>query len=257
MAETNYLVFHLYAPLASWGDVAVGETRPSRTHPGRSALLGLLGAALGLRREQETELAGLAAGYRFAVGVPYSGQLLRDYHTIQIPRRVAMKHYTARTRREEVQALKADMKGNATLLSAREYRCDARYHVVVETTQQAPYSLETLAEALRRPRFTLYLGRKSCPPALPLAPQILTARSALHALNHATAPPWADLVDHLHPGRIKTDKAPAIYWEDGMDMENLKAQIFITRDEPVSRRGWRFRERREYRAPWPQAGQEG
>ncbi|WP_295540003.1 CRISPR-associated protein Cas5, partial [Thiolapillus sp.] len=49
----DYLVFQLYAPLASWGGQAVGQERPSDDHPGRSALLGLLAAALGIRREEE------------------------------------------------------------------------------------------------------------------------------------------------------------------------------------------------------------
>ena len=38
-----FLVFQLVAPLAAWGDVAVGQTRGSRDAPGESALVGLLG----------------------------------------------------------------------------------------------------------------------------------------------------------------------------------------------------------------------
>ena len=33
-----YLVFQLYGPLASWGDIAVGETRPSTPIPSKSAI---------------------------------------------------------------------------------------------------------------------------------------------------------------------------------------------------------------------------
>ena len=49
----EYLVFQLYAPLASWGEEASGEIRHSATVPTRSALLGLLAAALGIRRDEE------------------------------------------------------------------------------------------------------------------------------------------------------------------------------------------------------------
>ena len=49
----KFLVFQLQAPLSSWGDTAVGEYRGSYEHPGESALIGLLGAALGIRREDE------------------------------------------------------------------------------------------------------------------------------------------------------------------------------------------------------------
>jgi len=46
----DFLVFQLQAPLASWGDTAVGEYRGSYEYPGESALLGLLAAVIwGLR----------------------------------------------------------------------------------------------------------------------------------------------------------------------------------------------------------------
>ena len=45
---TDYLLLRLYGPLASWGEIAVGESRHSAVQPSRSALLGLLGAALGI-----------------------------------------------------------------------------------------------------------------------------------------------------------------------------------------------------------------
>ena len=47
----DFLVFQLQGPMAAWGDTAVGEFRPSLDAPGLSSLVGLLGAALGLRRE--------------------------------------------------------------------------------------------------------------------------------------------------------------------------------------------------------------
>ena len=46
----DYLVFQLYGQLASWGDIAVGETRPSALTPTKSAILGLVAAALRLKR---------------------------------------------------------------------------------------------------------------------------------------------------------------------------------------------------------------
>ncbi len=57
---TEYLVFRLYAPLASWGEAAVGESRPTATYPGRGAIIGLLGAALGVRRDDDEGSAGYA-----------------------------------------------------------------------------------------------------------------------------------------------------------------------------------------------------
>jgi CRISPR-associated protein, Cas5e family len=55
----DYLVFRLYGPLASWGEPAVGGDRPTSAYPSRSAVLGLLGAALGIKRDDEAQLLSL------------------------------------------------------------------------------------------------------------------------------------------------------------------------------------------------------
>ena len=77
----NYLLFRLYGPLASWGDIAVGTHRPSYDHPSKSAVMGLLAAAVGIRRNEENKHRELAGAYNFAVlvnspgvfaGLPYS-----------------------------------------------------------------------------------------------------------------------------------------------------------------------------------------
>ena len=49
----DILVFRLYGPMASWGEIAVGENRHTANYPSKSALLGLLGAALGIERDDE------------------------------------------------------------------------------------------------------------------------------------------------------------------------------------------------------------
>jgi CRISPR system Cascade subunit CasD len=114
----DYLLFRLYGPLASWGETAVGEVRPSAAWPGRSAIIGLLAAALGIRRDEEERQRALTASYGMAVCVENRGELLRDYHTTQVPpeRRGVLHH----TRRDE---LNADTLH--TILSQRDYRTDA------------------------------------------------------------------------------------------------------------------------------------
>ena len=46
----GFLLFTLYAPMASFGEVAVGERRMSWSRPGRSAILGMVAARLGNRQ---------------------------------------------------------------------------------------------------------------------------------------------------------------------------------------------------------------
>jgi CRISPR system Cascade subunit CasD len=45
------------------------------------------------------------------------------------------------------------------------------------------YTVQQLADALAKPVFTLYLGRKSCPVSLPLQPQVVTAATLCDALE--------------------------------------------------------------------------
>lgn len=65
-----------------------------------------------------------------------------------------------------------------TVLSRRGYLCDAHFTACLTpaaappTDATPPHTLEALAEALRRPVLTPYLGRKSCPPSLPFHPRL-------------------------------------------------------------------------------------
>src|SRR6266498_4960488 len=148
----DYILFRLYGPLAAWGDIAVGEYRPSFAHPGKSAIIGLLAAALGIRRDEEDRQKSLAESCSFAVRVDSMGVLLRDYHTTQVPSaRKGVVHYT---RRSELAT--DDLN---TILSSRDYRCDAAYTVAINLADGSPYTVQQLAAALLKPVFTLYLGR--------------------------------------------------------------------------------------------------
>ncbi len=236
----DYLLFRLYGPLASWGVIAVGQERGSDTQPSKSAMIGLLAAALGIRRDEEARLAALAVGYGFAVRVESAGVLLRDYHTAQVPSASDMKKRPHRTRRDELLIPRNDLN---TVLSSREYRCDALYTVAMWALPDAPHSLAALAAALMKPQFMLYLGRKSCPLALPVQAQVVTAEHLAAALSQASFPDQAILKDHL-----KRDSSPTLHWEEGIEEHGLTALLTVTRrDQPLNRRRWQFRERRERR----------
>ena len=244
-----FLVFQLQAPLSSWGDTAVGEYRGSYDHPGESALIGLLGAALGIRRENDAAHAELRLGYSFAVGVLSSGQLLRDYHTAQVPGRAALKGRPHATRRDELAVPKSELN---TILSTRDYRQNACSLVAVLAHENAPYTLPNLADKLRQPRFVLYLGRKSCPPGAPLHPQVIDADSALAALNeygtrlNAQLEALKDRRGHapLEP----TGKVTRLYWGDGANA-GVGADLSSPRkDRLIRRQGWQFGDRTEHMA---------
>jgi len=237
----KFLLFQLYAPLVSWGDIAMGEERPSYPHPSKSAIAGLLSASLGIKREEEDRLKAVADGYSLAVFVDSAGSLLRDYHTSQVPPQKALKGYSIRTRKDELDALasyqKEQSKSIGTILSTREYRCDAYYRVAISAKENCPYTLEELCEALKKPKFHLYFGRKSCPPARPLDATIVSAKTVKSAFEIKLFEEFPFMDDSL-----------SIYWEDGIDSGFEASKTFTRRDIPTSRRQWQFDERDEHHA---------
>lgn len=231
-----YLVFRLYGPLASWGEIAVGESRHSAAYPSKSALIGLLAAALGIPRTEEARQASLASGYRFGVKLLAGGMPMRDYHTVQAPPQ--QKKVVYRTRRQELM----DEERLGTLLSAREYRCDSLSVVAVQMLPQAPFLLEELAAALEKPRFQLFLGRKSCPLAAPLLARVAdfeTLKAALDSFDGLPLiPNRSSFFEYSRP-------APRYYWEAN-DEPGMAVSMTLTRhDQPASRRRWQFSPRKE------------
>ena len=135
------LLLRLAAPLQAWGAASKFETRKTNREPTKSGVIGLLAAALGLRRDESEGLARLTE-LRFGVRVEREGQLLVDYHT-------------AKTQDEK-----------NSYVTYRHYLQDAVFLAGLESEDTA--LLLQLQDALQHPAFPLYLGRRSCPPALPL-----------------------------------------------------------------------------------------
>jgi CRISPR system Cascade subunit CasD len=241
----DYLLFRLYAPLSSWGDIAVGEIRPSWPYPTKSAILGLLAAAKGIRREQHEMLDALRGGYGVAVRTLTAGAPLRDYHTIQRPaaskasrrRNAPLKTYA--TRRAELNPDDPALI-NCTQ-SSREYFVDAVHDIAVwAAAEQAPWPLEALRDSLARPVFCLYLGRKSCPPALPLGPRVVTAATLREAFAAGVTEPT------LLP-KLGDSAVAHVYWDALPEGESGYTEVHrtIRRDDPIDRTRWLFLEREE------------
>lgn len=233
---TEWLVFQLYGPLASWGDIAIGEYRPSCDRPTRSAVIGLIAAALGVRYDQQDELDAITRGYRIAYRMDDEGMVMRDYHTTHVPASgTGRNRHIFATRRDELMAPEKDI---STVLSSRDYRCDASVTVFVTATENPPYLLRDLIEVLKNPVFVLYLGRKSCPLALPLNPRIINADSLADACAQIP-PPLFSLKKHL-PSQVR------IFWEEGINAGLSELHAVIRRDEPMSRKRRQFANRVEH-----------
>lgn len=251
----EFLILQLQAPLSSWGDTAVGEYRGSYEHPGESALIGLLGAALGIRREDEAAHTALQQGYGFAVGVQSSGKLLRDFHTAQVPGRAALKGRPHAMRRDELAVPKDDLN---TILSTRDYRQGAASLIAIQPSSGAPYPLEVLADALRKPQFVLYLGRKSCPPAAPLHPVVITADSAFAAFEEyrKRLNDQRDAHKDRH-GRLPLEPIGEFFrlvWGNGVESGTSADLSAPRKDRLIRRKGWQFGDRAEHVALLPEGG---
>ncbi|MBM2622926.1 type I-E CRISPR-associated protein Cas5/CasD [Actinoplanes sp. LDG1-06] len=134
------LLLRLAGPLQSWGSSSRFARRGTEVAPTKSGVIGMLAAAKGIRRtEPLTELLGL----EFGVRLDQPGQITRDFQT----------------------ARSLDGRRSAPL-TYRFYLSDA---IFLAAVQGDATLIHDLADALRRPRYPLYLGRRSCPPAGPVS----------------------------------------------------------------------------------------
>jgi CRISPR system Cascade subunit CasD len=232
----EFLTFTLAAPLAAMGELAVGEQRRSWDRPGRSAVLGLVAACLGLDRTEEEAHAALERGYGLALRVEFLGPSLADYHTAQVP--PARRGRRFATRAEELAATDLE-----TILSRRDYRAGLICLAALWPRETSRWPLVELEAALAMPHYVPYLGRKSCPLMLPLAPRRIAAAdpaAALAARAAARLGPESSLLPRttLHP-QVTMDAADAAAFDLPV------ARTEIRRDRLASRHRWQFALREE------------
>lgn len=138
------LLLRMRAPMMSWGDHSRFTIRDTRREPTKSAVIGLLCAALGRPRwEPVYDLVALKMGVR----VNQEGIVQCDYHTV-------------------MDSIKSSGSKGDTVISQRYYVADADYLVGLESDDRP--LLETLDAALQNPCWQLYFGRKSFVPSAPL-----------------------------------------------------------------------------------------
>ena len=232
----RFLLFTLYAPMGSLGEIAVGERRMSWTRPGRSAILGLVAASLGVERFDEDAHRSLGTGLFYAVRTDAPGRPFIDYHTAQTPK--TRRNQIFATRREELEAGALH-----TVLSSREWRSDACFTVALWSRRDEATDLKEIADALQHPRFALYLGRKSAPLGLPLNPAIIEADTFMSAF--AARLPNDEEAAILKRIRFDGAKRPVIAFDYDAPEAPTTARVERRRDAVVNRGRWQFTDRLE------------
>lgn len=160
----DFLLLKLCGPMQAWGEHTFEGLRPSANFPTRSGLLGLLGACLGIKRNDRKGLQQLADSVGMAVRVD-ERRVSRKDGTSQTLRVVKMTDYhTVKDARVDYTGLKQ----HDTIQTWREYLYDAEFTVALWNYPDAPLSLLKLEAAVKNPHFTPYLGRRSCPLSRPL-----------------------------------------------------------------------------------------
>ena len=137
---TGTVLLRCAGPMQSWGTRSRFSDRDTEREPSKSGVIGLVASALGRRRDEPIhDLAAL----RMSVRIDKPGQLASDYQTAQ----------------------ELGQESGRAILSRRFYLADASFLVALEGDADLCSAIHM---ALRRPRWPLFLGRKSYVPGCPL-----------------------------------------------------------------------------------------
>jgi len=178
----DFLILKLQGVMQSWGEHTYEGLRPSANFPTRSALVGLLGACLGIERTDSDTQQDLADSFQYAarrdtekpVWVLNADEMQWKYFTmIKIT-----DYHTVKNARKEY----AGLQSHETIQTWREYLLDAAFTVALWNTEQAVFSLDKIKEALMKPEYTPFLGRRSCPLGRPLFDSRVSAENVEQAL---------------------------------------------------------------------------
>lgn len=206
---TATLLLRLAGPLQAWGVDSRFNRRTTGDAPSKSGVLGMLAAALGMRRTDDlTELLDL----RFAVRMDQPGRHLRDFQTAR------------------------SLDGRRTMpLSYRHYLSDAVYVAAVEGDMELVTGLDA---ALRRPEYPLYLGRRACPPANPI--RLADGLKHMDLMSAFRACPWQASKRHATPflNSPHVDLEVRRDARGGEDGDSVR-DVPITFDPEHRRHGWR------------------
>ncbi len=127
-------------PMQSWGTDSHFEVRHTDVYPSKSAVIGIVAASLGYRRDEDDKIQKLNE-LHFAVRIDQQGNLLRDYH-------IARKY-------------KNDGKEDRTYVTNRYYLEDAVF--IVALSHEDDDYVNEIEKGLRMPYFQTFMGRRSLP----------------------------------------------------------------------------------------------
>ncbi|MFZ5824073.1 MAG: type I-E CRISPR-associated protein Cas5/CasD [Bacillota bacterium] len=163
------LLLRLDGPIQSWGLRSRWDVRDTGDEPSKSAVIGLLGGALGLP-VGDGRLVELDRQLQMGVRVEHPGLRAIDYQTVtgMLPTAAG--------------GTKGTDDHPSTIISPRAYLYDAAFLVGLAGPEDL---LRECARALEHPKWPVYLGRKACIPTRPVLEGLTEAYADLEdALKH-------------------------------------------------------------------------
>lgn len=147
------LLLKASSPMQSYGtDESRLDNRNTIYYPTKSAIIGMIAAAFGLKRDgSNADILGIDLNtlnsLRFGVRIDKKGTLINDY---QISKQHIMRDYGRHPKKSEESAI----------LSNRYYLSDAVFLIALESDD---YNIiNKIHDALLNPYWPLYFGRKAC-----------------------------------------------------------------------------------------------
>jgi len=141
------MLLRLEGILQSWGTRSRWDTRDTSNLPTKSAVIGLIAGAMGVKRD-DISIAQMGKELRMGVRVDSPGLWIEDYQTIS------------------GEKINADgTKRKSPIVSPRRYLQDASFLVALEGEKTI---VDKCIAALSDPVWQIYLGRKCCVPTAPI-----------------------------------------------------------------------------------------
>ncbi len=158
----DVLTIRASAPLQSYGNQATFNRRTTHHYPTKSAVIGLVAAALGLRRE-DAAIQSLNQ-LKYALRIDQVGQTMTDFQIVETNR----------------------PKKGARKITYRDYLQDYVYMIALGSEDMD--LIRIISYALLHPKFQLYWGRRSNPPAGVLQVGMFKNTDPIAVLTHLL--PW-------------------------------------------------------------------
>lgn len=202
-------------PLQSWGTDSHFERRDTDRYPSKSAVIGMIAASCGFRRDEDDKINELNS-LDFALRVDQPGKLLRDFHIA--------------TKKRE------NGKVDRIYVTNRYYLQDAVFVVAIGSTNNL--LIEAISDSLKSPYFQPFLGRR----ALPLNADFFVGVVDNGVIEVLMKLPWQASKWYQNKYRESKIKKLEIYADgDLIDTSNIQMKRDLVRSFSSEKREHSFR----------------